>query len=113
MCHLYFAGNIFHYGKMTISKIENYIKQTQSVLSEIDILRASYNYEAIGLELDSLKTHSISVNAQQMILKIQLIEDFLGNSNNIMGSIPYEMRLDNFMKALRIEFYNYRTRNEK
>jgi len=88
-------------GDRTENLIGQYLLETQMMLSEIDIARATACDESIGDVVHSLKSSSFQVGASQVMEQASLIENFLIENEHQLHAIHHQSRLDHMISVLR------------
>ena len=87
--------------------IEKYLSDTQSMLSEIDILRASGQDESIGEIVHAMKSSSFQVGAHQIMEQADAIEQFINENQNQLSAMHHQSRLDHMIGVLRNYYASY------
>ena len=88
--------------------ISNYIFDTESIFSEIDICLATGQFDIIQLNLHRLKSSSHQVGAISMFEHIINMEKFMENYKSDMAAIPFQTRIGAQFQNLRGMFADYR-----
>lgn len=98
---------------MAVIGIATYIEETQSIITEIDVLHATGMECAIQKHMVDLKKMSDQVGANDMAAQAENIKSFLIENDKDLALLHIQTRLDGFIKRLREAFFAYRAANEK
>jgi len=93
--------------KNTKILIQNYLNETQILLLEIDVARASDNDIAIIDLMYKLKISSAQTAAFSIMKQAILIENFLKNHTKNIAALHNQSRLDNMISTLRAHYASY------
>lgn len=87
--------------------IDRYLIDTQSMLFEIDIVRASGQDKSISEIAHTMKSSSFQVGAHQMMEQASVIEKFINDNQNQLGAMHHQSRLDHMIGVLRNYYASY------
>lgn len=94
-------------GNKSRELVERYLADTQSILSDIDIARATGQDQDIINNVHSLKSSSFQVGAKQIMEQSVLIETFLRENESDLSPLHIQSRLDHMIQVLRSYYAAY------
>lgn len=89
--------------------IEQYLEDTQILLSEIDVARSSGNDVDIINAVHSMKSSSFQVGANNIMEQAALVESFLRECEDEIAALHNQTRLDNMIATLRKYYAAYQS----
>jgi HPt (histidine-containing phosphotransfer) domain-containing protein len=89
--------------------VENYVLDTKSILSPMNIDRAVGEYNAIAEGAHSLRSSSHQVGAKLVSLQAGEIETYIRKNRNDENSILFEKQVETMIFDLQNNFFEYQS----
>jgi HPt (histidine-containing phosphotransfer) domain-containing protein len=93
--------------------VEGYIHDTQVILAEIDVARASHHNEKIKQQVHTLKSSSFQVGAKQVQSASEEIEAYLKKNSDHLNDMASQFDIDTKIIQLRQNFADYQDEIKK
>lgn len=88
-------------GDKTKQLVENYLADTQRILSEIDVSRATQTNEYVINAVHTLKSSSFQVGAHEIMQQAAFIETELRENIENASNLNFQTQLDQMIHKLR------------